>query len=81
MADITEIEKKIRKIICETLCLEEKDVVNTASFADDLNADSLDQVELIMSIEGEFDIDIPDEDAEFIITVQDAIDYINNVLA
>lgn len=70
------IEEKIRKIICEQLDVAEKDVVPEASFVDDLGADSLDQVELIMAMEEEFDVSIPDEDAEKIGTVQDALDYI-----
>ena len=70
------IEEKIKKIICDQLDVAEKDVVPEASFVDDLGADSLDQVELIMAMEEEFDISIPDEDAEKIATVQDAINYI-----
>jgi acyl carrier protein len=70
------VEEKIRKIICEQLDVAEKDVVPGASFVDDLGADSLDQVELIMAMEEEFDVSIPDEDAEKIGTVQDALDYI-----
>jgi len=70
------VEEKIKKIICEQLDVAEKDVVPEASFVDDLGADSLDQVELIMAMEEEFDISIPDEDAEKIGTVQDAVDYI-----
>ena len=70
------IEEKIRKIICEQLDVAEKEVVPEASFVDDLGADSLDQVELIMAMEEEFDVSIPDEDAEKIGTVQDALDYI-----
>ncbi len=70
------VEEKIKKIICEQLDVAEKDVVPEASFVDDLGADSLDQVELIMAMEEEFDISIPDEDAEKIGTVQDALDYI-----
>jgi acyl carrier protein len=70
------IEEKIKKIICEQLDVAEKDVVPEASFVDDLGADSLDQVELIMAMEEEFDISIPDEDAEKIGTVQDALDYV-----
>ncbi len=73
---MSEIEEKVRKIICEQLDVPEEDVVPSASFVDDLGADSLDQVELIMAMEEEFDISIPDEDAEKIATVQDAIDYI-----
>ncbi|MEA2039346.1 MAG: acyl carrier protein [Thermodesulfobacteriota bacterium] len=70
------IEEKIKEIICEQLDVSEDDVVPEASFVDDLGADSLDQVELIMAMEEEFDISIPDDDAETIATVQDAIDYI-----
>ncbi|RPI79567.1 MAG: acyl carrier protein [Desulfobacteraceae bacterium] len=73
MADILE---KIKKIICEQLDVKEEDVVLTASFVDDLGADSLDQVELIMAMEEEFNVSIPDEDAEKIATVQDAVNYI-----
>ena len=73
---MADVEEKIRKIICEQLDVSEEDVVLTASFVDDLGADSLDQVELIMAMEEEFDISIPDEDAEKIATVQDAVDYI-----
>ncbi len=71
------VEEKIGKIICEQLDVPESDVVPKASFVDDLGADSLDQVELIMAMEEEFDISIPDEDAEKIATVKDAIDYVN----
>jgi acyl carrier protein len=74
------VEDKIRKIICEQLDVPEKDVVPEASFVDDLGADSLDQVELIMAMEEEFDVSIPDEDAEKIGTVQDAIDYIKKAI-
>ncbi|MBN2125877.1 MAG: acyl carrier protein [Deltaproteobacteria bacterium] len=77
MADVAE---KIKQIIVEQLDVAEEDVVPTASFVDDLGADSLDQVELIMAMEEEFNISISDEDAEKIATVQDAIDYINKAL-
>jgi len=70
------VEEKIKKIICEQLEVNEKDVVPGASFVDDLGADSLDQVELIMAIEEEFDISISDEEAEKIVTVQDVTEYI-----
>lgn len=70
------IEEKIIEIICEQLDVSKEDVVLDASFVDDLGADSLDQVELIMAMEEEFDVSIPDEDAETIATVKDAIDYI-----
>lgn len=69
-------EEKIIKIICEQLEVKEEDVVPKASFVDDLGADSLDQVELIMALEEEFDISISDDDAEKIATVKDAIEYI-----
>jgi len=70
------VDERIVKIICEQLDVPEKDVVPEASFVDDLGADSLDQVELIMAMEEEFDVSIPDEDAEKIATVKDAIDYV-----
>jgi len=73
MADIAE---KIKKIISEQLNVSEEDVVPGASFVDDLGADSLDQVELIMAMEEEFDLSISDEDAEKIATVQNAIDFV-----
>jgi len=73
---MSDIAEKIKKIICEQLSVEEADVVPDASFVDDLGADSLDQVELIMAMEEEFDVSISDEDAETIRTVQDAIDYV-----
>ncbi|TES90890.1 MAG: acyl carrier protein [Desulfobacteraceae bacterium] len=71
------IEDKVKKIIAEKLSVDLEEVVPEASFVDDLGADSLDLVELIMSMEEEFDIDIPDEKAEKLMTVQDAMDYIN----
>ena len=77
---MSEVEEKVKKIIVEQLDVSGDDVVPTAAFVDDLGADSLDQVELIMAIEEEFDISIPDEDAEKIATVQDAINYINKAL-
>lgn len=77
---MSEVVGKVTKIISEQLDVSEDDVVLSASFVDDLGADSLDQVELIMAIEEEFDISIPDEDAEKIVTVQDAVDYINKAL-
>lgn len=78
---MSDVADKIKKIICEQLDVPEEDVVPEASFVDDLGADSLDQVELIMAMEEEFDVSIPDEDAENIGTVQDAIDYVEKVLA
>ncbi len=77
---MADIEERVRRIICEQLDVEEKDVVPTASFVDDLGADSLDQVELIMAMEEEFDVSISDEDAEKISTVHDAIDYVKKAL-
>jgi len=74
------VEEKVKKIICEQLDVAEEDVVPEASFVDDLGADSLDQVELIMAMEEEFDVSIPDESAENIAKVQDAIDYIKKAL-
>ena len=71
------VEEKVKKIIAEKLSVDLEEVVPEASFVDDLGADSLDLVELIMSMEEEFDIDISDEDAEKMLTVQDAISYIN----
>ena len=70
------VKEKITEIICEHLDVAKEDVVLEASFVDDLGADSLDQVELIMAMEEEFDISIPDEDAEKIGTVKDAVDYV-----
>lgn len=70
------IEDKVKKIIAEKLSVEIEEVVPGASFVDDLGADSLDLVELIMSMEEEFDIDISDEDAEKITTVKEAFDYV-----
>jgi len=74
------VEEKVKKIICDQLNVPEEEVVLSASFVDDLGADSLDQVELIMAIEEEFDISIPDEDAEKIRTVQDAVSYIQKAI-
>jgi acyl carrier protein len=70
-------EKKVKEIVAEQLGVDEAQVTNEASFMDDLGADSLDTVELVMALEEEFEIEISDEDAEKIQTVQDAIDYIN----
>lgn len=70
------IEQRVKEIIVEQLGVEEDEVSPEASFIDDLGADSLDTVELVMAFEEEFNIEIPDEDAERISTVQDAIDYI-----
>ncbi|MFN7919329.1 MAG: acyl carrier protein [Bryobacteraceae bacterium] len=70
------IEQKVKQIIVEQLGVDEAQVDDTASFVDDLGADSLDIVELVMAFEEAFDLDIPDEDAEKIATVKDAIEYI-----
>jgi acyl carrier protein len=70
------IDEKVKQIVAEQLGVEEDQVTGDASFMDDLGADSLDTVELVMALEEEFDIEISDEDAEKIATVQDAIDYI-----
>jgi len=70
------VEERITKIICEQLEVDEKDVIPEASFVDDLGADSLDQVELIMAMEEDFGVSISDEEAEKITTVRDAIEYI-----
>ena len=67
----------VRNLIAESLGVSQDEIVPAASFIEDLGADSLDIVELVMAIEKEFDLEIPDEDAERISTVQDAIDYIN----
>ncbi|AXJ01539.1 acyl carrier protein [Cyclonatronum proteinivorum] len=73
-----DLEKKVTEIIVEKLGVDEADVVPAANFANDLGADSLDLVELIMEFEKEFDTQIPDEDSENIATVGDAIDYLKN---
>ena len=70
------VEEKIKKIIAEQLGVEEEDITPDSSFVEDLGADSLDTVELVMAFEEEFGIEIPDEDAEKILTVQNVVDYI-----
>ncbi len=67
---------RVKKVVVEQLDVSDEEVTATASFVDDLGADSLDQVELIMAFEEEFDLEIPDEDAERITTVADAVTYI-----
>jgi acyl carrier protein len=78
---MSDIAEKVKKIICEQLDVSEEDVVPKASFVDDLGADSLDQVELIMAMEEEFGVSISDEEAEKIVTVQDAMDYVEKAQA
>jgi acyl carrier protein len=72
------IEQRVKKIVAEQLGVNEGDVKNASSFVNDLGADSLDTVELVMALEEEFETEIPDEEAEKITTVQQAIDYINS---
>ena len=71
------VEERVKKIVVEQLGVKEEEVSNESSFVDDLGADSLDTVELVMALEEEFETEIPDEDAEKITTVQQATDYIN----
>lgn len=74
------IEQRVKKIVAEQLGVNEADIKNESSFVDDLGADSLDTVELVMALEEEFECEIPDEEAEKITTVQQAIDYVTNNL-
>lgn len=76
MVDMAEIEERVKKIVVEQLGVKEEDVKLESSFVDDLGADSLDTVELVMALEEEFDTEIPDEDAEKIVTVKDVLSYI-----
>ena len=71
-------QERVQRIVCEQLGVSEEEVTTIASFIDDLGADSLDTVELVMAFEEEFEIEIPDEEAEKIATVQDAISYIES---
>ena len=71
------VEQRVKKIVAEQLGVNEAEVKNESSFVDDLGADSLDTVELVMALEEEFDCEIPDEEAEKITTVKQAVDYIN----
>ena len=75
---MSSVEDQVRGIIAEQLGVKADEIKNDASFVDDLGADSLDTVELVMALEEEFETEIPDEEAEKITTVQQAIDYINN---
>ena len=74
---MSDVADRVKKIVLEHLGVEESKVVESASFIDDLGADSLDTVELVMAFEEEFGCEIPDEDAEKILTIQDAINFIN----
>lgn len=71
------IEQRVKKIVAEQLGVNEADIKNESSFVDDLGADSLDTVELVMALEEEFGVEIPDEEAEKITTVQLALNYVN----
>lgn len=77
---MNDVAERVKKIIVEHLGVEEGKVVENASFIDDLGADSLDTVELVMAFEEEFGIEIPDDAAEKILTVKDAVDYIKNAI-
>ncbi len=74
---MNEIKARVKKIVTEQLGVKEEEVTEEASFVDDLGADSLDTVELVMALEEEFEIEIPDEDAEKIITIKDAMAYVS----
>jgi acyl carrier protein len=76
MADVAGLEEKVKKIIVDQLGVDAAEVTPEASFIEDLGADSLDTVELVMALEEEFGIEIPDEEAEKIMTVKDAVEYI-----
>ena len=75
---MSSIDERVKKIVAEQLGVKEDEIQNSASFVEDLGADSLDTVELVMALEEEFETEIPDEEAEKITTVQQAVDYINN---
>ncbi len=75
---MSSIEEQVKNIVAEQLGVKEDEVTNAASFVDDLGADSLDTVELVMALEEEFETEIPDDDAEKITTVQQAIDFIKS---
>jgi acyl carrier protein len=74
---MSSIDERVKKIVVEQLGVKEEEVNTGSAFVEDLGADSLDTVELVMALEEEFDIEIPDEDAEKITTVQQAVDYVN----
>ena len=74
---MSSIDERVKKIVVEQLGVKEDEVTTTASFVEDLGADSLDTVELVMALEEEFECEIPDEEAEKITTVQQAVDYVN----
>ena len=74
---MSNIDERVKTIVIEQLGVKEDEVSNGSSFVDDLGADSLDTVELVMALEEEFECEIPDEEAEKITTVQQAIDYVN----
>ena len=75
---MSSIEERVKKIVVDQLGVKEEEVTLEASFVDDLGADSLDTVELVMALEEEFETEIPDEDAEKITTVQQAVDYVTS---
>ena len=77
---MSNIDERVKSVVVKQLGVKEEDVKNDSKFIDDLGADSLDTVELVMGLEEEFDTDIPDEEAEKITTVQQAIDYVNKNL-
>ncbi|MAV75505.1 MAG: acyl carrier protein [Cellvibrionales bacterium] len=77
---MSSIDERVKKIVAEQLGVKEEEIQNSASFVEDLGADSLDTVELVMALEEEFETEIPDEEAEAITTVQLAIDYITKHL-
>jgi len=74
---MSSIDERVKKIVVEQLGVKEEEVTNKASFVEDLGADSLDTVELVMALEEEFECEIPDDEAEKITTVQQAVDYVN----
>ena len=77
---MSDVEDRIKKLICEQLGVKEEEVTSEASFVEDLGADSLDTVELVMALEEEFETEIPDEEAENLLSVGQAVNYISNQL-